>query len=203
MISNLHESIFNFAYHEALHDATLQKAYVGKKEDISYDARDVVRRYINNILEGNQPDFMVTAQEVNKAVNDTNFTFGNIQKLINMTAKYIYMGCYTNSELRNNFACCHCPMDSFMIKIIRKEYLKLNGNDRKDLLLRIPVGENSYSTDASKISWSKIRFEENNSPTSRLVYENFQEMVSRLSEEEGVFPLEYDFRWKNIEDSKT
>ena len=48
------------------------------------------------------------------------FTFGNAQKLINMTAKYYYISCCMNSAKRENFKYCHCPVDCLLLEKVWK-----------------------------------------------------------------------------------
>ena len=77
--------------------------------------------------------FLETAINVCKSINnyegkpDTagNFSFGNAQKLINMTIKHIYLHTYTIDSLgfpsiRERFRYCHCPMDSIMLQDVWK-----------------------------------------------------------------------------------
>lgn len=202
MKQEIMERIFDFAYNEALNDATLQKAYEGSKKTIedNVKARSVVNTYINQILEGANPDFWEAAKNVGACIPDTNFTFGNIQKLINMTVKYMFIACYANKGLRENFKDCHCPMDGIMIATVKEKYLNYlesNGNNKKDKLLQIPIGNGKTSIDISKIRWSKLSFEDSDSETSNIIYRNFQEMVSILAKKKNVFPIEYDFLlWK-------
>lgn len=199
MKQEIMERIFDFAYNEALNDATLQKAYEGSKKTIedNVKARSVVNTYVNQILKGAHPDFWEAAKNVRACIPDTNFTFGNIQKLINMTVKYMFIACYANEGLRENFKDCHCPMDGIMIATVKKKYLESNGNNTKDKLLQIPIGNGKTSIDISKIRWSKLSFEDSDSETSNIIYRNFQEMVSILAKRENVFPIEYDFMvWK-------
>lgn len=54
----------------------------------------------------------------------SSFEFGNAQKLINMTAKYIASGMFTSKcGCGGNFQYCHCPMDSIMVDWIGYTYL--------------------------------------------------------------------------------
>lgn len=51
MDTNINAAIFDFAYNAALNDATLQKAYSGKKKDIesNQNARKIVKAYIDAV----------------------------------------------------------------------------------------------------------------------------------------------------------
>ena len=64
------------------------------------------------------------------------FTFGNAQKLVNMTAKYMFLRAYGDNGERSKFEGCDCPMDGVMCRFIEKGYehyeeLKGGGVDRK------------------------------------------------------------------------
>lgn len=194
------EKLFDFAYNEAMNDTVMQKAYLGKKKDVinNSDVRKIVKSYTDDVVSGKHPDFYRTAKSVAEVINDPLFNFGNIQKLINMTIKYIYISCYVCSDIRTNFADCHCPMDRAIMKTVRNEYVKHNNGNKQDKLLLIPIGNNKFSIDVSKVAWSKIGFEDNDGPDSINVYKNFQEMVKILSQAEGLIPIEYDFiKWNS------
>ena len=119
------------------------------------------------------------------------FTFGNIQKLINMTAKYMYVTCYENQNKRDCFQYCHCPMDSVMIQTVDSAY---NGEIGKDVNWR-------------EVRWSKITDDLVSSPTETIpstsidVYKQFQTRVKELLKDRDIYPIEYDFLyWKRDDD---
>ncbi len=194
MECNVTMSIFGFAYYAALNDATMQAAYMGDKKNIAKNdkVRDIVREYIDAIINGEDPSFDNTAEAVKKAIHDEKFRFGNIQKLINMTVKYIYLGAYSNKDFHDRFKKCHCPMDRIMIKKVKQDYLEYCGGNDKEELLQIKIGEDKTSTDWSKVSWSRIDFNGENE-RSKSVYDNFQKMVRLIAEKKGISPIEYDF----------
>lgn len=211
--------IFEFAYSAALRDATLQKAYAVEKKEIPLEVKNIVRRYIDDILEDKKVCFESVAKDIDNMIDQTQgkseeelsgcdltkiFTFGNIQKLINMTAKYMFMACYADEKLAEKFKECHCPMDSIMIGIVKKKYdeeilQKGNGNPENT---KIPVEDSKVSADWSKTKWSKIGFNDYGgeiAPYSYSVYTKFQAMVSELANSEGITPLEFDFKYWNSE----
>ena len=128
---DLDEKIFNFAYEFALRDATLQNAYTGSLDVLrkNAEAKRILRSYIDTIFAGNANDglFWETAQRIEASFAEfldgrqPRFTFGNTQKLINMTTKYMFIACYQNGGLRRSFAACHCPMDRIMVERVIKE----------------------------------------------------------------------------------
>lgn len=200
------DKVFEFIYTIAMRDATQQKAYnlIGykatkdakkpddyKKEALLQNnvAKDIIREYIDNIISGNNPDFYI----VEKAVEDSfivfiqgktylsPFTFGNCQKLINMTVKYFYIVTYSGSTIRSYFNNCHCPMDNVMIKTVKRE-LKNN---------KIPLKDFKITSEELSKSWSRIV----QGNTSQ--YDAFQEIVKYLAKQKGVSPIEYDYlMWK-------
>lgn len=196
--TEIDNKIFEFAYYEALDDATKQNAYLGKKEEIASNesAKKIVKKYIDEIFAGKHPRMIDAAKKVNEAISNKEFTFGNIQKLINMTAKYFFLSCYADEKLRENFSSCHCPMDGTMMKKVKQEYRDLISPRTRDDLLLIPLGDGKTSIDLSKTAWSKLQFDNYDGPYSFSVYEHFQKMVEILAKEKGIMPIEYDFlKW--------
>ncbi len=184
--------VFDFIYTIAMRDATLQQAFdltksgLTKKSELlnCEEAKKHVRKYIDDIIVGKKTDFYTVETDVETAfgqfVPGKNFTFGNCQKLINMTVKYFYIVTYSNPTMRSHFNNCHCPMDNVMIKTVKRE-LK---NNKK------PLNDFGIKNDDLK-SWSKIVKGE----TSQ--YDAFQKIVCYLAQKQGVSPIEYDYlMWK-------
>lgn len=200
------DKIFDFIYTIAMRDATLQKAYEligyktskGAKKPDDYKkevllqnnvAKDIIREYIDNIIAGNNPNFYDVEKDVEKSFDSfikgkkylSSFTFGNCQKLINMTVKYFYIVTYSDPTIRSRFNDCHCPMDNVMINMAIKE-LNKSGKTLANF--------NTTSANLRK-SWSRIV----QGNTSQ--YDAFQEIVKYLAEQQGVSPIEYDYlMWK-------
>lgn len=110
----------------ALEDATLQRACLGKdKKKLAKcaEAKSAVKNYIDAVFDENaEPDFDETIEAVESGFqgflsekDDGALSFGNAQKLINMTAKYMFMATYRAPESRVLFKGFHCPMDSVTI----------------------------------------------------------------------------------------
>lgn len=198
--------IFDFVYAIAMRDATQQKAYelIGyktskgakklddyKKEELLQNsiAKNIISKYIDDIIAGNNPNFYDVEKDVEESFASfikgkkylSFFTFGNCQKLINMTVKYFYIVTYPCPTIRSYFNNCHCPMDNVMIKTVKRE-LKNNKKPLKDF--------NITSAELSK-SWSRIV----QGNTSQ--YDTFQDIVKYLAKQQGVNPIEYDYlMWK-------
>lgn len=195
---DLDEKIFNFAYEFALRDATLQNAYTGSLNVLrkNAEAKQILRAYIDTIFAGKANDdlFWETAKRVEASFavfldgRQPRFTFGNTQKLINMTTKYMFIACYQNVGLRRSFASCHCPMDGLMVDRVIKEleqvFAASSSNEERhqinDLMGR---GWKTFL----RAPWSKM--ESNNYEQ----YNLYQKIVRLLSAREGISPLEYDF----------
>lgn len=101
------------------------------------------------------------------------------------------MATYNRQELRENFKCCHCPMDSVMMKEVAKRAGNLVDKEEK---LRIPLEKfarkRPQATDwvpKDNVRWSKISFD-NQKP-----YKGFQEVVRILAGKMKLSPLEFDF----------
>ena len=202
------EKIFDFAYQMAMRDATLQKAYYDEEKinDKKHlldckKAKRIVKEYIDCILTGNNtPDFFIKEKEVEDAFSEDlgndypDFTFGNTQKLINMTAKYMFISCYNEPSLFERFAKCHCPMDSKMVEIVIKQ---VDTPEAERYVL--DISKRYIQSDSEKKTWraylrkpwSNISAEDHNQ------YLFFQEIVSYLGRKCGFTPLEFDyFYWE-------
>lgn len=132
------DKIFEFIFVMAMRDATLRNAYRGDKKSLTNIENENVKSVINMLrefidkilnkkfkLQGAYNDEFINladniVEELNsKQQNEENlFTFGNAQKLINMVCKYFYILVYQNSNKRECFQCCHCPMDDTMLQIV-------------------------------------------------------------------------------------
>ena len=103
-----------------------------EQKDNAKCAKKAVWDYINRLRidegyerrEQHDASFLATAENVINAFagygdDDSSFGFGNAQKLINMTAKYIALGIYMD-DCREDFQYCHCPMDGIMVDKVAK-----------------------------------------------------------------------------------
>lgn len=177
--------IFDFVYEMAMRDATMRTAFSGDRKNIrqNLQAKNAVHRYIDNILSGNEYDFYETESVVENALSKYGFSFGNCQKLINMTAKYFYIASYGNEVIRKNFEKCHCPMDSVMIKNAVSFYLQ-----KKDD--KVCGDAKGVKKALANVSWSILTRDQGNAPYQ---YELFQKVIANLAKEDDMTPLEYDY----------
>ena len=106
--------------------------------------------------------------------NDIEFSFGNAQKLINMTIKYIYITLLGDKfNNRDKFKYCHCPMDGIMLKIVWENKNNLN---------EIDLGDSRFCSNG----WGKEK-----STDER--YMIFQKAVRQLAKKTNCYPIEYDY----------
>lgn len=206
------EEIFNFAYELALRDAVNQTAFngIGKGSKTRLRgcvaAKHKVKNYICQIFAGNDPDFYDFAKPVEEAFACYNtepehgvFKFGNTQKLINMTAKYMFMATYNRPELRDNFKCCHCPMDSIMVehaisKIdcgdITPDEINTALNEINDGAIEKRPGQKGWKG-YLRTSWSTLELTDKDGFPGQYVM--FQKIISILADKEKLSPIAYDF----------
>lgn len=201
---DLDEKIFSFAYEFALRDATLQKAYTGSLATLrqNTDAKQVLKAYINTVFDRNADEdlFWETARRVEHSFSaflgeqQPRFTFGNTQKLINMTTKYMFIACYRNGDLRQAFAFCHCPMDQIMVGKVIKELERVYAESSS-------IEERQQIRQLMSRGWKRLL----QSPWSKMESGNvdqyvlYQRIVRFLSTREGLSPLEYDFLvWRQV-----
>ncbi len=189
------DKIFEFAFKMAFRDATLRRAFPRLKdeqiEDVEYEkskclkdvkynkrkekcrnaSKSLVKDYIVKIFDTNNPipDALKTIEEVCKNTESYMFTFGNAQKLVNMTAKYMFISTFEDEKKREGFRKCHCPMDRIIISKLSEELKREYPCIKWD-----------------KVSWSTI------SQDNHSIYDAFQEFINRKSKTEGM-PLEIDF----------
>ena len=192
-----------YAFHIALNDATLRGAYAGETYGIGPNSNTAqhIKQYILDIYDEKYPDFYELANQLKDDLkNYPGFTFGNIQRLINMTAKYMCQSTYETPIRRTFFKNCHCPMDKNMIQRVSTGYKKLMeenpGEINKDNYYFIVDGKESDAWDTVK--WNAIDFdgEEINSIE---VYKKYQEMAKviadKVSKDTGIetSPIELAF----------
>lgn len=195
--------IFDFVYDMAFNDATLRSAfprgkisesvYHKRKNDIKNDCKVHVKEYIDAIFDGGKPCLNNYIDRTKLICINNHFSFGNVQKLFNMTAKYMFISCYNNNEVREKFEKCHCPMDSIMINHIYSTIKEKNIGDKY-----LPYNGAKSVSAWSEIAWSKIKWDVNDGKEGKIVYDRFQAIIEELATINNCLPLEYDYYvWKN------
>lgn len=187
MDDTIREKLFDFTYEMAYRDATMRKAFPKggdsdeafreRKENSKVAAKQIVNKYINTIFDENssRSNTIDTIVDVCKVTTKYGFTFGNAQKLVNMTAKYMYLSIYgtegvERDKYREKFRYCHCPMDGVMIKNLADSLEKMHPE-----------------IDWNKVAWSKQTLDNHEA------YDAYQDSVNRLADMEKCNALEIDF----------
>lgn len=128
--NSIDNAIFDFCYELALRDATIQGAFLGKLDELrnNEEMKYKVNDFICHILCNDSDDFVINTiddicdlmKEYNNSKTERQYQFklGNVQKLVNMTAKYMFISTCNNPDLRESFKNCHCPLDSTIAKLI-------------------------------------------------------------------------------------
>jgi len=208
-MDSVDEEIFEFAYRMALDDAVRQNAYQGRGKGSKTalrecsDAKGSVKSYIEDVIAGKYPEFETTERDIEKAFDqfpsrdpEARFTFGNSQKLLNMASKYMFMATYSRPELRDNFKCCHCPMDSIMVEVVISKIDKgeIDLDEIKNEAIKSRLGQRGWKGFLRK-SWSTLeRTNEGGLPEQ---YVAFQEIIGILARKESLSPIAYDyFAWR-------
>ena len=195
---SVQKSIFDFVYTMALRDATMQKAYEGEKKHLfdNKAPKKTVEKYVEKVLAGKlnnqeKADKVTkeTIEQLVKDFSDDGFTFGNAQKLLNMTMKYLYIGVYGDpakeKKYKELFRFCDCPMDSQMIAyVIGKRTEKEAASILKEKT-RALYGDTR---------WSMLSDKPDAVPhNSTAAYYEFQKIVRALAAKEELIPIEFDF----------
>jgi len=154
---NMDDAVFDFVFQMALSDATRRVAENTDKELGGEQVKKIVKNYVEAVIKGNDnPDFNSAIEEIQKINKE--FTFGKIQKLINMTMKYMYIKYYDDTDSIICFQSCDAPLDSLMKDFVYESFIYLSLGDkpgfRKDL------------------AWSKM--------TNKADYSSFQNAVKKI-----------------------
>lgn len=197
-MDRLDDEILRFIYISAMRDAVLQLSYKGKKkwlEDLdAFGAlKGALAALTGKVLAGAylcqedyDADFRSTSIAVCEIINaragNSEFTFGNSQKLINIMLKYFYIASYGDPVAKEKFWFCHCPMDQRMLKKV--------WDSRQTLNCEIELGG---CADFMK-SWGNEDFELNRGEKCfPRRYATFQRAVRAIAQQQGMSPLEYDY----------
>ena len=193
----IENKIFRFAYGAGLKDATDQQAYKVQEKGQKIKLREndeavrIVQAYVDGIMRGSSVDFYKTAKELTDCFNEFEkremaanpiFSFGNAQKLINITVKFMYIALYGNPALHQRFQVCHCPLDRTMGGRIKKKLKDLQKSKKvPQELQKIVNGTNWKGWDGT---WSRIGEDS---------YKEYQAAVKYFAAQEGLSPIEYDY----------
>ena len=128
----LDDFIFDFYFEMAANDAMNRVSKEGDKKKLikkeNNKIKSAVKEYVESIINGdNNLCFDDAVNKITEENNKSNekiehFSFGKIQKLINMTIKYLYVKYYDNPKIAIQFDICDAPMDSYMMKFVFECY---------------------------------------------------------------------------------
>ena len=202
--------IFDFCYELALQDATIRSAFTGPLVDIRNinGIKVIIESYISALFNVNEdiPKPIEVINSIVELLRDYNdrkestkqFRFGNVQKLVNMTVKYLYIKAYNCNILRCRFNNCHCPIDSQIIGKL-KRYLVNNEDAYNRWNARLVeyrqkglIKRRSIDTMLNNISFSNINQHE---------YQLCQEIIDSIVEndDEITNAIEFDYKyWGSI-----
>ncbi len=177
------EAVFDFIYGEALDDATRRTGQEGLKSRLlnCNALKDIVKEYANAVINGEAPKCSKYMEEMEN-LGIEGFFFGNIQKLVNMTMKYLYVGCFCDDTVRSRFDACDCPMDSIMLDFVFESYyIVVLKKERKR-------GERpGFRKD---LTWSRLKDKEDKEQ-----YTKYQETIRKIIENRklNINPIEFDY----------
>lgn len=175
----INDVFFDFIYGESLDDAT-RRTGVSKetKDSIKKNKaiREAVKEYAQAVIDGKMPNFCECVEKIKMNLGDIyDFTFGNIQKLINMTIKRLYLK--YSDICRENFFCCLAPMDMQM----------------RDLVCRKHKQDTGKSLGIENCAWSKLSKKEGKDNIDNFFV--YQSEILRIIQKENpsFLPVEYDY----------
>lgn len=137
VIDNL---IFDFVYDMALNDALNRTSDLTKGDKIKIstnkDIRCVLKKHAESIINGDKWSLfktvnLIQAKNQNNTNKVDNLYFGKIQKLINMTMKYVYIKYSDDISVGEMFSFCDAPMDSIMRDFVYESYIYLFAPNNK------------------------------------------------------------------------
>ncbi|SKB93343.1 hypothetical protein SAMN06296386_109125 [Lachnospiraceae bacterium] len=179
------DCVFDFIFGMAVSDATNLGPNTKKDEktDIleNKKIKDEVKRYSDYILSNGAEGVGVSFEEaVANIKSNDDLSFGKIQKILNMTTKYLFIR-YYDDESKKGFDKCHAPMDSIMRDFVYESYYIVQGKERK----------NSEKPGFKKdCSWSQVEKKE---------YDNYQKAIDQIikSKKLNINRVEFDFMFWN------
>ena len=189
--------LFDFIYLNACRAATTRTELASCQKRVFYNdkCKALVYKFVDSVMCGiyisqNQYDsnFNACVEEMIRCFNGSiAFTFGNAQKIINITLKFLYINCYSSISLRDNFKFCHCPLDR---KVKENAWIELKSLKKQEMeQSELKEYDGLLTPENRKIlnqPWSKLESKNGQ-------YELYQRIIVFLSGRRGIYPLEYDF----------
>lgn len=181
--------------------------------ELDIGGQKVLNDYATALAEGADPEdcFMRCAtglaevagvDTVDGFVGHRDFTFGEIQYVINKTEALAYVDYFWNhlggpiagidgkrlndwflspESPRSRFGGCHCLMDDETMGLVVRAYRRCGKNKA--------LAKGRWG----KVDWRRLVFPENGEPNSGAWYDKFQGMVKELARPQNLLPLEFLF----------
>ena len=152
-----------------------KQAKINKDDNVVRDLAALIQSYLLGETDFNHSCYC------NRLVNEYRMSFGQAQKIVNMTFKYLY--CLTDSDdIRKRFDVCHMPLDSIML-----EWLFRNVHYDGYPLVRKYMG-----------AWSNMSESEDNDK-KKYSYCYYQKILKKYCEDEEKCQLQLDFEnWSKM-----
>ena len=117
---SIREDMFAFVFQMAIGDATRRVAFEEEKERLA-ECKDIVKKYAETVInEGKAQNISSLALDIRRVCGKV--SFGKIQKMVNMTMKYLYIKFYDEPDWFTHFEACDAPMDSLMRDFVYESY---------------------------------------------------------------------------------
>ena len=162
------ENVFSFIYGMAVNDAMNRGADIkpddkGKLLD-SESIKAIVKEYAEAIINDKEIKFEEAVEQIINANKGEDIVsclyYGKIQKLINMTMKYLYIKYYDDPIVSKRFDKCYAPMDSIMLSFVFESYYIVKGEKRKKGSDRIFDKYISWSSSNSSVKETFHKYQE-------------------------------------------
>lgn len=172
----IRDDIFGFIFEMALYDSTNRVSKQSEKKKLR-ECKGIIKNYAEAVLNRDTNNsFDSTVEMIQKRING--ISFGKIQKLINMTMKYLYIRYYDDTKIKGVFDECDAPMDGIMREFVF-DYYEYLFNEKPDF-------------DRGQ-AWSTL-FDKTGD------YKGFQDAIKEIIKREnlGISPIEFDYRYWNF-----
>ena len=133
---------------------------------------------------------------------ETNITYGQTQKIVNMAFKYLYCLFYKYGKLKEGqFADCHMPLDSFSLEWFKRKFKEKNfsnldsySENNKELPENLFTKKGEKKLKAESIgSWSSMQTWEEDCKIKEYPYEFYAHVIKQYCKENSITPLQLDF----------
>jgi len=196
----IHDYVFEFIYAMAINDAMNRVSNSGDKRNIKKQdkIREIVKKHAEEIINGSELPIITTVKKIMDENSKSEYkvedlSFGKLQKLVNMTMKYLYVIYYDRFDIRRKFSNCDAPMDDAMRDFVYWSY-KDRYNDPDEY--KSTIGFSRYT------AWSTLKIEDNGEEDKQ--YRAFQDAVKDIIKEKchkeypdksPIDPIEFDLEF--------